>query len=120
MANVINTIEINKSILSDRWGEFFDQFSDGNRGRLISLEIIDSEFGDEVLIKNAPFLAIVYDRPGKGDDLVIEVGQKEVTYAHTVDSPREVSTGQNSIGQILAICVTDASGTKTLIQLQAD
>lgn len=120
MVNTKSTIEINKSIPSDRWGEFFDQFSDGNRGRLISIEIIDSELGDEGLIKNAPLLAIVYDCPSKGDDLVIEVGQKEVSYAHTVDSPTEVSTGQNSIGQILAIWVADASGTKTLIQLQAD
>jgi hypothetical protein len=71
MVDTKNTIEINKSIPSDRWGEFFDQFSGGNRGRRISLEIIDSELGDLEPIKNAPLLAIVYDRPGKGDDLVI-------------------------------------------------
>ena len=120
MINTKSTIEINKTIPSDRWGEFFDQFSDGNRGRLISIEIIDPELGDEVLIKNASLLAILYDRPGKGDDLVIEVGQKEVTYAHTVDSPTEVSTGQNSIGKIIAIWVADANGIKTRIELQAD
>ena len=120
MVNTKSTIEINKSIASDRWGEFFDQFSESNRGRRISIEIIDPELGDEELIKNAPLLAIVYDRLGKGDDLVIEVGQKEVNYAHTVDSPTEVSTGENSIGEILAIWVADASGRKTLIQLQAD
>ncbi|MEH2158942.1 hypothetical protein [Nostoc sp.] len=47
--------------------------------------IIDSELGDEELIQNAPLIAMVYDRPGKGDDLVIEVGQDEVTYAHTIN-----------------------------------
>jgi hypothetical protein len=38
--------------------------------------------GDKELIQNVPLLAMVYDRPGKGNDLVIETGKDEVTYAH--------------------------------------
>jgi hypothetical protein len=110
-------IDINKSIPRERWGEFFDQFSDGNRGRQISIEIISSEMGDEELIQNAPLMAMVYDRPGKGDDLVIEVGRDEVTYAHTIDSPTEVQTGQDSNGIMLAVQISDAAGTKTLVKL---
>ena len=113
-----NKIEINKSVPRERWGEFFDQFTDGNRGRHISIEIIDSEAGDAELIKNAPLHAMVYDRPGKGDDLVIEVGKDEVTYAHTIDSPTEVLTGQNSLGVVVALCISNAAGTQTLIELQ--
>ena len=100
---MVNKIDINKSVPHERWGEFFDQFSNGNRGRHITIEFINSELGDEELIQNAPLMAMVYDRPGKGDDLVIEVGKDEVTYAHTIDSPTEVLTGQNSNGQIIAI-----------------
>ncbi|WP_424404696.1 DUF5335 family protein [Microcoleus sp.] len=114
-----NKIDINKSVPSERWGEFFDQFTDGNRGRHISIEIIGSELGDAELIKNVPLHAMVYDRPGKGDDLVIEVGKDVVTYAHTIDSPTEVLTGQNSNGVIVAMSIADAAGTQTLIQLQA-
>ncbi|MHC5934328.1 DUF5335 family protein [Nostoc sp.] len=117
---MVSKIDISKSVSHERWGEFFDQFSDGNRGRHISIEIIDSELGDEELIQNAPLMAIVYDRPGKGDDLVIEVGQHEVSYAHTVDSPTEVLTGQNSNGEIIAIWISDAAERKTLIKLQAN
>ncbi len=116
---MVSKIDISKSVPRERWGEFFDQFTDGNRGRHISIEIIASELGDEELIQNAPLMAMVYDRPGKGDDLVIEVGQEQVTYAHTVDSPTEVLTGQNSNGQIIALQIADAAGTKTLIKLQA-
>jgi hypothetical protein len=111
-------IELSKSVLRERWGEFFDQFSNGNRGRRISIESIDSELGDEELIQNAPLRAMIYDRPGKGDNLAIEVGIDEVSYSHTIDSPTEVLTGQNSIGQIIAIWISDAAGTKTLIKLQ--
>ena len=116
----MNKIDLSKSVSHERWGEFFDQFSDGNRGRHISIESIGSELGDEELIQNAPLMAIIYDRPGKGDDLVIEVGKDQVTYAHTIDSPTEVLTGQNSNGQIIAIWISDAVGTKTLIRLQAN
>jgi hypothetical protein len=114
-----NKIELSKSVPSEQWGEFFDQFSDGNRGRHISIENISSEFGDEELIQNVPLMAIVYDRPGKGNDLVIEVGEDEVTYAHTIDAPTEVLTGQISSGQIVAFWISDAAGSKTLIKLQA-
>jgi hypothetical protein len=63
-----NKIDINKSVPRERWGEFFDQFSDGNHGRPISIEMIGGELGDAELIQNAPLMAMIYDRPGKGDD----------------------------------------------------
>jgi Family of unknown function (DUF5335) len=115
---MLNTIELTKSVPPERWGEFFDQFSDGNRGRPISIEIINPELGDEELIQNAPLMAMVYDRPGKGNDLVIEIGRDEVTYAHTVDAPTEVVTGQSESGRMLAVWISDATGTKTLVKLQ--
>ena len=115
---MLNQIELTKSVPQERWGEFFDQFSDGNRGRHISIEIINSELGDEELIQNAPLMAMVYDRPGKGNDLVIEVGKDTITYAHTVDSPTEVLTGQSESGRMLAVWISDATGTKTLVKLQ--
>lgn len=123
---MLNQIELTKSVPQERWGEFLDQFSDGNRGRDISIEIINSELGDEELIQNAPLMAMVYvggasqneNRPGKGNDLVIEVGKNTVTYSHTVDSPTEVLTGQSESGRMLAVWINDATGTKTLVKLQ--
>ncbi len=113
-----NKIEITKSVPHESWGEFFDQLSNGNRGRHISIEVITDEFGDEELIQNAPLMAMIYDRPGKGNDLVIETGKNEVTYAHTVDAPTEVLTGQSESGRMLAVWISDAAGTKTLVKLQ--
>ena len=116
---MLSTIDTNKSVPREQWGEFFDQFSNDNRGRRISIEIIDSELGDEELIQNAPLMAMIYDRPGKGDNLSIEVGKDELTYGHTVSSQTDVLTGQNSTGVMIAVQISDAVGTKTLIQLQA-
>ena len=113
-------IDITKTVLQERWTEFFDQFSDGNRGRYIAIEMVNADLGSQKLIQNAPLMAVVYDRPEKGNSLVIEVGKNQVTYAHTIDSPTEISTGQNALGQIVMICIGEASGTKTLVKLQAN
>jgi Family of unknown function (DUF5335) len=118
--SMLATININKSVPNDRWVEFFDQFSDGNRGRHVSIEVMDVEVGDEELIKNAPLMAMVYDPPRKGDKLTIEIGKDEVTYAHTIDTPNEVLTGQDENGVVLAVQIADVTGMKTLIQLQLD
>ena len=116
---MLSKIDTNKSVPREQWGEFFDQFSNDNRGRRISIEIINSELGDEELIRNAPLMSMIYDRPVKGDNLSIEVGKDELTYGHTIDAPTDVLTGQNSTGMMIAVEISDAAGTKTLIQLQA-
>ncbi len=114
---MVSKIELSKSLPREQWGEFFDQFSDGNRGRHVSIESISSEIGDEELVQNAPLVAIIYDRPEKGDNLVIDVGKDKTTYGHTIYLLTEVSTGQNSNGQMIALCIINAAGTKMLIKL---
>jgi hypothetical protein len=113
-----NIITVNKSISIDRWGEFFDQFSDGNRGRHVSIEVIFAGLVNEVLVKKAPLMAIVYDPPAKGDNLTIEVGEDEVDYAHTVNSPVEVLTGQDSNGKMVSISVKDTDARITIIEFK--
>lgn len=39
---MVNKIELSKSLPREQWGEFFDQFSDGNRGRHLLIEIIQN------------------------------------------------------------------------------
>ena len=116
---MINKIELTKTLPLEQWGEFFDQFTNSNHGRHISIESISPELGDEVLIENAPLMAIVYDRPGKGNDLIIKIGKDEVTYAHTIDEPVEVLTGQDSKGKMIVLSIGDTTGIRTLIQLKA-
>ncbi len=116
---MIHKIDVNASVPVEQWGKFFDRFSETNRGRYTSIEVIDSEQGDQELIKNTPLLAIIYDRPGKGDNLMIELGQDELTYAHTIHSPTEVLTAQDAHGLTMAVSITSTDGIKTLIKLHA-
>ena len=115
-----SAIEINKSIAKDRWVEFCDQFADGNRGRRISIEVIGSELGNEELIHNAELMAMVCDPVGKGERLTIETGKDEVNYAHTIESPVEILTGQDANGIVQAVRITDVGGVQTLIKFPAN
>jgi len=96
----------------EQWGVFFDQLSMAHQGQLLTIQIIRPEFKDQDLIRNAPLLAIIYDRPGKGDNVMIEIGQDQVTYAHTIHGPTEVVSEQHRLW------IVDATGTKTAIEIQ--
>jgi len=51
--------------------------------------------------------------------LAIETGKDQMNYAHSIDSPTEISTGEKLSGEIRVIWISDATGRKTLIKLQA-
>jgi hypothetical protein len=113
----MSKIDVTKTVPNEQWEKFFDEYTSANRGRHISIEVIDAELGDEELIKNAPLLAMIYDRPNKGNNLAIEVGKDEMTYGHSIDTPTEILTGENSKGEIMAIWITEATGRKTLVKV---
>ena len=107
-----------KQIPQQRWLEFFDMFGDGNRGRTIAIEVINSEIGDEQLIENAPLMSIVYDPPDKDNNLAIETGKDEVNYAHNITAPTQVWEAQDENGQVMSLEIEDESGTKTVVRFE--
>lgn len=111
------SININKQIPQENWLEFFDTFTDGNRGRHIAIELLNSELGDEELIKDAPLFSISYDPVKKGNDIMIETGGSAPSYAHTIDAPTEVWTGQDANGVVVALRITSRD-TQTIVTLQ--
>ena len=108
--------ENSKQVEQGRWVEFFDMLSDGNRGRRISLEVIDPELGDESPIKDAALFSVVCDPVGKGNDIMIETGEKQVNYAHTVNAPTEVWQAQDENGELIALEINDESGAQTILR----
>lgn len=109
-------IENSKQIDQSRWVEFFDMLTDGNRGRLVDIEVMSPALGDEFLIREAALFAVVCDPSGKGNDIVIETGQQQVNYAHTVSAPSEVWEAQDENGELAALQIKDDSGTQTILR----
>jgi Family of unknown function (DUF5335) len=107
----------NKQIPQDRWLEFFDQFTNGNKGRQIKLEITSQEIGHLTPIENAPLWSLVYDPAKAGNHLMIEIGRDEVSYAHTINIPSTVWEEQNENGKAIALEIVAEDQTQTVISL---
>jgi hypothetical protein len=108
-----------KQIDQDRWSDFLSMFSNGNRGRLMAIEIADLAVGDQPLSDAAPLFAIDFDPAGKGDDLMITTGLDEVDYTHKISAPLEIWESQDDNGKVIALEVIDLKGSKTILAFKS-
>ena len=108
-----------KQIDRGRWSDFLRMFSNGNRGRLIAIEIADMTDRHQPLADAAPLLAIDFDPAGKGDDLVITTGRDEIDSTHKISAPLEIWESQDDNGKVMALEVIDRSGSKTIIAFKS-
>lgn len=116
---MLNLIDSNKSLPHDSWVEFFERFSGDLHDQYISIKNISLDCGDKSLINYSPLMAITYVQDQVGDRLLIVVRQADLIYTHTIYSPTKVSIKKRSKGEIMAVWISDAAGTKTSIRLQA-
>jgi len=105
----------NQKFDQGRWLEFLSMFSNGNRGRMVAIEVADMATGDQPLTEAAPLFAIDYDPANKGDDLVITTGRDEVDYTHKISAPVEIWESQDDNGKVVALEVIDRNGVKTIL-----
>ena len=108
-----------KQIDQGRWSEFLSMFSNGNRGRLVAIEIEDIADGDQPLSDAAPLFAIDFDPAGKGDDMVITTGRDDVDYTHKISDPLEIWESQDDNGKVTALEVIDRNGSKTIVAFKS-
>ncbi|MGB3297032.1 MAG: DUF5335 family protein [Phormidesmis sp.] len=108
--------ESSKQVDKSRWVEFCDMLTDGNGGRLVDIKVMSPALGDKFLIQETALFAIVCDPSGKGNDIVIETGQQQVNYAHTVNAPSEVWEVQDENGKLAAFQIKDDSGAETVVR----
>lgn len=113
----MHKIEINKHIPHERWGEFFGMFTHANKGRLIEIELVDYEKGDQVLIQSAALSSIDYQPLEEANSIIIAAGQDSSVYTHIIDEPIEVWTGQDENGVVMAMNITDKRGNHIIIKL---
>ena len=111
---------INTQVNQEEWPNFFVTFSNGNRGRSISLEIFSAESGDIAAKKQGPLMAVDYDPAGKGNDIVITTGTDEIDYSHRIPAPVEVWKAQHDDGEIGALEIIDQNNVKTILSLESN
>lgn len=110
-------MSITTQIPQDQWQNFLVTFSNGNRGRALSLEVFDVESGEQPAAKQGPLMAVDYDPVGKGDDIVVSTGVDELDYSHTIKAPVEIWQAQNDNGEVSALEIVDQKNVKTILSL---
>ena len=108
---------ITTQIPQDQWQDFLVTFSNGNRGRALSLEVFDTESGDQPAAKQGPLMAVDYDPVGKGNDIVVTTGVDEIDYSHTIQAPVELWQAQHDNGEVGALEIIDQNNVKTILSL---
>ena len=104
-----------KKIDQERWLEYLSIFSNGNRGRMISIEVGDKAIGDQTLTDAMPLFAIDCDPANKGDDLVITTGTDTVEYTHIISAPEEIWELQDDNGMVVSMEIINRKGLKNII-----
>ena len=94
-------------------------FSNGNRGRMIAIEVADMAIGDQPLTQAAQLFAIEYDPANKGDDLVITTGRDDVDYSHKISAPVEIWELQDDNGKVVALEIINRDGAKTIVAFKS-
>jgi hypothetical protein len=108
---------INTQIPREEWSDFFVRYSNGNRGRSLTLEVFDRESGDSGQARQGKLLGIDYDPPGKGNNIVVSTGVEEIDYAHTIQTPVKVWRTQQDSGEDQALEIVDDQGVRTVLGL---
>jgi hypothetical protein len=106
---------INTQISREAWSDFFVTFSNGNCGRMLTIEVFDSQSGTSGQAKQGILLAVDYDAVGKGNDIMITTGVDEIDHTHTIEAPVELSKAQDDNGEIESLEIIDQNNTKTVL-----
>jgi hypothetical protein len=93
------------------WAEQLDELTDQHDGDLVTIEVLDQNYGDGEEAERVPFVYASYDP--KDDVVIIAVGGRSgrfpVTLRHIIENPVEVDVDEN------AMRVVSDDGTTTIV-----
>jgi hypothetical protein len=103
-----------KQIPRDAWPEYCATFTNGNKSRSVSIEVLGQ--GVAKLTEKAPFPAIDFDPLGKGNNFVVTTGRGgEVSLSHEVSAATELWESADGDGQVTGLEIVDQNGKKTIL-----
>ena len=106
-----------KKIPAERWKEWSATFTNGNRGRLLKIEIVSDELGAEPLAEGAALVALDYDPAGKGNRFVISYGDEAAPSSHVVAGPVALWQAQDENGLVVSLEIEAEDGSRTIVTL---
>ena len=101
------------------WLDYFANFSDDNKGRLITIELIDMADGYQPLADASPLLAIDYDPVNKGNNITISTGIDVLGYMHTIDEPNEIWQQNDDDGRVMSLEIKNQANSNAIITFES-
>jgi len=106
-----------KKIPTERWADWSATFTNGNRERLIKIELVGDEVGAEPLVDGAALVALDYDPVGKGNNFVISYGDETAPSSHVITLPVTVWQAQDENGLVVSLEIETEDGSRTIVTL---
>jgi hypothetical protein len=97
------------------WPKFMDTFSSDNMGRRVTVAIQDSSAREQTLADRVALFAVDYDPVGKGDDLVISLGDNDIESTHEINEPVTIWEILDEDDTIVSLEILDQKENKTRI-----
>lgn len=104
-----------KQIQIADWSDHTTLFTNGNKGRMVSISVTDAESVSRTLVEQLPFMAIDYDNIKKGDDMVISLGKNTLEFSHTVEAPVELFENHNDLGVVTSVKIIDQNNNNIVL-----
>jgi hypothetical protein len=105
------------TIERSEWQKQLDALTHEHEGGLVTIEVLDSEWGDAHEAEQLPFNYINYDP--KDDAVIVAVGGRSarwpVVLRHMVWHPTDLSVAD--VGDATAVHVKETDGTVTLVTI---
>jgi uncharacterized protein DUF5335 len=107
---------ITKAVPRERLEEYFDEFTkrflrDGSP-EAVDVEVLEPDWGDQVLAQGARLLGITYDRRKNSLEFELESGD------HRIFEPAEVWTIEEEDGFLSAVEVVHSDGAREVVSVK--
>jgi len=116
-----------REIPRDEWKSFFDAFSRQHEGRIVTIELLASDIGDQDESTRLPLVGISADVKGGENRIDIIVGGRpDAHLTRIINAPKRVWVTEHEDGIHDALEVESDDGKKTIVSfhrispLQAD
>lgn len=100
------------------WKKFFDSFTRRHHGWLVTIELLSSEIGDQIELKDLPLEGITADANGTDAIQIVVITDKGEHVSRTIERPKHVwlKARRNGADEILEI---EAEEGATLIYFRS-
>ena len=112
----IHSIEVPKQ----NWASFLQVLNRMAQDRLVSLEVLNRELGDEEMASKLPLEAIDFETKGSDrGDILVTVLSDDGPLTHRIEKPTQFFVAHNDAGDLLqTVAVLDAAGGETIVHFE--